>query len=110
MLFSRLVIFIHLTQAALNDLDRAAVVQDGLAVLACVAVSHSQLVVSLSQQAAVGGQVLHLQGQAVLEVLHRCRVVTWERQRQAEYQVITTVVWCKDLRPEVEQGFLTLRQ
>lgn len=57
-----IIIFIHLTQAALDDFDRAAVVLDGLAVLACDAVGHAQLVVGLGHQAAVGGQVLQLQG------------------------------------------------
>lgn len=67
---------IALTQPALDDLDGAIKVLDGLGILCGIAKGHTQLVVCLSQQAAVGGQVLQLQVQAFLEVLQGLTVIT----------------------------------
>lgn len=61
---------------------------NGLAVLIHVAQGRGYVVVALCQQAAVGGQVLELQGQALLEVFQCLWVVTWGgtgRASQAVY-------------------------
>lgn len=50
------------TQAALDDFDGTAEVLDGLAVLACVAKRHAQLVMGLCQQTTVRRKMLHLYG------------------------------------------------
>ena len=64
------------TKSVLDDLDGAVVVLDGLAVGIHVAQRRGHVVVALRQQAAVGRQELQLQGQALLEVLKRLRVVS----------------------------------
>ena len=66
----------RVTQAVLDDLDGAVVVLDGLAVRVHVAQRLGHVVVALRQQAAAGGQVLQLQGEALLEVFQRLGVVS----------------------------------
>lgn len=66
-----------LTQTSLDDFDGAVVVLNGLVVLVHVAQRGGHVVVSLRQQATVGGQVLQLQGKTLLEVFQGLWVVTW---------------------------------
>lgn len=69
-----------LTKPVLNDRDGALQRLDGLAVLRVQAIGHTELVVSLCQQAAVWVQVLHLQLQALLEILQCLWIVPWKRE------------------------------
>lgn len=66
----------RLTKPALYHRDGSLQLLDGLAVLEIQAVGQTQLVVSLSQQAAVRVQVLHLQLQTLLEILQRLSVIS----------------------------------
>ena len=70
-----------LTQPAIDDCNGAVELLDGLAVLVGEGEVQTQLAVGLSQETAVRGQVLLLQGQTLLEVLHCLWVVPWDNQK-----------------------------
>lgn len=72
-----------LTKPVLYDRDWALQRLDGLAVLCVQAIGHTELVVSLCQQAAVWVQVLHLQLQALLEILQCLWIVPWKRSSKS---------------------------
>lgn len=74
-----------LTKPVLYDRDGALQRLDGLAVLRVQAIGHTELVVSLCQQAAVWVQVLHLQLQALLEILQCLWIVPWKREAANQY-------------------------
>lgn len=75
-----------LTQPAIDDGDGAVELLDGLAVLLVHAVSQTQLVVSLCEQAAVWVQVFQLQLQTLLEILQSLCVVSCKRESDLNIQ------------------------